>query len=108
LPWTQVFEQHSLPAVQAFPDVSQLVFRATHSPLLHFPPQHWPSALHFWSSEMQASAHLSFWQLKPQQSVAEWQASFVAAQVVSAEAQVLLFVSQTPAQQSRPPRQGSP
>jgi hypothetical protein len=53
-------EQHWLPVVQALPDVSQLAFRAAHAPLLHLPPQHWLSAVHFWLSEMQAAAHLLF------------------------------------------------
>jgi|SRR6478735_7542321 len=106
LPWTQVFEQHcpAVSAVQALPDVVQLGLSAAHAPFVHFPPQHSPSAPHLAPSEMHAAAaHCLFSQRRLQQSVAAAQATLAAPQVVKTDAQVLLFGSQTPEQQSLPP-----
>ena len=74
--------------MHALPEVSQLALSAAHTPLLHLPPQHWLSAVHFWVSETHAVAHFLFWQLRLQHSVAELQASFTAAHVVKTDAQV--------------------
>jgi len=110
LPCTQVFEQHwsAVSAVQELPEVSQLGLSATQAPFVHLPPQHWLSEPHCAPSEIHAAAaHFLFSQRKLQQSVAAAQASFVAAQVVKTDAQLLLFGSHTPEQQSLPPTQVS-
>src|SRR5260221_8085566 len=103
---TQVFEQHWLPRVHALPEVSQARLSGTHLPLVHLPPQHWLSAVPAaWSVVQAAVAHFPLWQCKLQQSVPVLQVSFVAPHTPTTDAQVWLFVSHTPEQQSKPPTQ---
>jgi len=108
LPCTHDFEQQSPSSLQELPDVEHVAFRATHVPFAQLPPQHWLLFVHLRPSEMQAlAAHFLFSQRRSQQSVAAAHAWFGAAQVVTTDAHVLLFVSQRPEQQSVPPLQAS-
>src|SRR6478735_4601673 len=108
LPCTQLLEQQLLPSEHELPEVLQLVFSGAHVPLLHLPPQHWLSAVQTPLSVTQAAAaHLLFSQRSPQQSVADAHASSVAAQLLNTDAQVLVFPSHTPEQQSLPPTHSS-
>jgi hypothetical protein len=69
IPWAQYFEQHSLPAAQGLPDVLQTALSGAQAPLVHRPPQHSPSALHFWPSATQPpEPHFPFIQLTLQHS----------------------------------------
>ena len=103
LPFVHVFEQQEAPVVHELPDVLQLGLSAAQVPETQLPLQHCASAVHFCVSEMHAAAvHFLFSQRRLQQSVPVAQLSLVAPQVVTTEAQVLLFGSHTPEQQSAP------
>jgi hypothetical protein len=46
MPFWQSFEQQSPLAAHLLPDVLQAALSGVHVPAVHFPPQHWPSAVH--------------------------------------------------------------
>jgi hypothetical protein len=55
--------------MHGLPSVRQVVLSAAHLPLVHLPPQHWPSCVHAPLSAVHASWHTLPTQLTEQQSV---------------------------------------
>jgi hypothetical protein len=102
-------EQHSVPFVQALPDVLQERLSEPHAPPSHDPEQHSAAVLQTSPSETQAPAEqVPSVQLRPQQSVAALQGTPGPLQALATDAQVEVLGLHRPEQQSELLPQTSP
>jgi hypothetical protein len=98
----QYDEQHSPLPVHGLPSVLQLALSAAHVPLVHEPPQHWPSCVHDAPSAVHwVAEHVLLMQLTVQQSVLALHAWPAAAHVFVLTVQAP-FASHMPEQHVEP------
>jgi hypothetical protein len=101
MPLWQSCEQQSPLAAHVLPDVLHVVLSGVHAPLVHLPPQHWPSAVHAVVSEAHClSEHAPPTQAKLQHSSLVLHAVVGAAHALVEAMQSFVVASQFAVQQS--------